>query len=407
MKFKLNLDKTISSLFLYGMIFFPGFLMVVNHGIGSNYTGIILISFLIISLRLAFSQRGVIVSRTFILGSLLLFFFSLSHLILTSFIFYQSEYPGLIKSIFSLLSLIIVLLSCYLAFDSLTRINSESFAKTVDNIFKLLLFIGIISSILIVLKIQDSKKMLFFTEPSHYALIVSVFYCYKISIKKANILFFIPLILISLAVENLTLISGIVIAIIMNFMRLKTILLIPVIFGLLYSVMISTISEERLNYYTQRLNISDGSTNTSVLTLISGYEQGFIALRDSYGLGYGIQNMGYLNSRGEMVEIIGSLRDGNTDSNKYDGGLFISKLAVEFGFFGLCFFIYTIYLGFSNFRVKDVKSKFFSSVLLMSSMYFLLRGSGYFTPSAILIFISIIYISYSSHLIKKRYLCEY
>ncbi|EIB9284577.1 hypothetical protein K9R34_004776, partial [Salmonella enterica] len=244
-----------------------------------------------------------------------------------------------------------------MAIDNITH---QEFDRIVSKLFKLLIALGVLSSLFILSSSSTSKEMLFFTEPSHYALIVTIFYCYKISQKKLNLLYGIPLLFTALIVQNLTLIIGIVVAIAINYMRVKSMFIIMICVSSSCMLIAGILPIDKLSYYSQRLDISQESKNTSTLTLLSGYEQAYLALRDSYGLGYGLQNMGYANERGEFVSIIGRLRGGNTDSNLYDGGLFISKLIVEFGILGGIFFLYTLFLGVMRFKCNDKKIKFFS-----------------------------------------------
>lgn len=373
--------------------------MLLNDNLGSNYYGVIVIVSLVIVFKFIFNHNELFIAKKtfssiFIIAGLIGF-----HLFIAVNLFELEKEENIFKILLSLLSLVAIFIACIFSINSLLKIDDNAFLNIVNNIFNILLLVGIYSSVMMVLGGKTDKRMLFFTEPSHYALIVTIFYAYKIAIKKTNIIYCLPLFIIALCIQNLSLIIGVTFAISINFLRLRTLLLIPLILVPLYTIAINVISQDRLDYYFQRLNISENSTNTSTLTLMSGYEQAYLALKDSYGFGFGLQRMGYPNNRGSFVDIIGSLRDGNTDSNLHDGGLFISKLTVEFGVLGVGFFLYVTMLGVKNINTRCLKSKFFSMVLVMSLMYFLLRGSGYFTPSAILIFMSIVFIK--AHRIKN------
>lgn len=389
---QLNTNRVLATLFLNGMVLIPGLLMVLFDGVDSNFIGVLLISTILLLLVFLTGFNKFKIDRSFLIFSVTLFLVLLLHLVICTILFQNSDNTYL-KSIMSLISIIYILSACYFSSIAIANITQQEFEKIVSHLFMLLIILGLACSVFILSSSGTSKKMLFFTEPSHYALIVTIFYCYKISQKKSNILYGIPLLFTALVIQNLTLIVGVIIAIAINFMRAKSLFAITVAIALVYVSIIGLLNNDELSYYSQRLDVSQESTNTSTLTLLSGYEQAYLALRDSYGLGYGLQQMGYSNERGMFASIIGQLRGGNTDSNLYDGGLFISKLVVEFGFLGCAFFIYTIFLACIWFKNNDKKTKFFSSVLIMSIMYFLLRGSGYFTPSAMLIFISVIYLA--------------
>ncbi|ELE3056888.1 hypothetical protein RMG04_001106 [Salmonella enterica] len=395
-----NTNKVLTSIFFYGMVLVPGLLMVLNDKVGSNFIGIFFISTIILFLVVISGFNKLTISYSFLIFSVISFFLILFHFGLSSLLF-QNGNTTFTKNITSLLFLFYILLACYFSSVAIDNITHQEFDRIVSKLFKLLIAFGVLSSLFILSSSSTSKEMLFFTEPSHYALIVTIFYCYKISQKKLNLLYGIPLLFTALIVQNLTLIIGIVVAIAINYMRVKSMFIIMICVSSSCMLIAGILPIDKLSYYSQRLDISQESKNTSTLTLLSGYEQAYLALRDSYGLGYGLQNMGYANERGEFVSIIGRLRGGNTDSNLYDGGLFISKLIVEFGILGGIFFLYTLFLGVMRFKCNDKKIKFFSIVLIMSIIYFLLRGSGYFTPSAVMIFISIIYLVNKKNINKK------
>ncbi|EMI7377495.1 hypothetical protein V6973_001316 [Salmonella enterica] len=395
-----NTNKILTSIFFYGMVLVPGLLMVLNDKVGSNFIGIFFISTIILFLVVISGFNKLTISYSFLIFSVISFFLILFHFGLSSLLF-QNGNTTFTKNITSLLFLFYILLACYFSSVAIDNITHQEFDRIVSKLFKLLIALGVLSSLFILSSSSTSKEMLFFTEPSHYALIVTIFYCYKISQKKLNLLYGIPLLFTALIVQNLTLIIGIVVAIAINYMRVKSMFIIMICVSSSCMLIAGILPIDKLSYYSQRLDISQESKNTSTLTLLSGYEQAYLALRDSYGLGYGLQNMGYANERGEFVSIIGRLRGGNTDSNLYDGGLFISKLIVEFGILGGIFFLYTLFLGVMRFKCNDKKIKFFSIVLIMSIIYFLLRGSGYFTPSAVMIFISIIYLVNKKNINKK------
>lgn len=387
---RINIDKFLFSLFFYGIIFLPGLLMILNENLGSNYYGVIVVSAFVIFFKMVFCSNDLFLPKKGLSIIALILLALTFHLFIAVSLFPLEKEESIFKILFSLFSIAIILIACFFTTVSMNKLTDNAFLKITNNIFFILLGVGVLSSVMVVLGLQNNKKMFFFTEPSHYALVASTFYAYKISIKKKNVIYGLMLLAIALSVQNLSLIIGVALAIIINFLRLRTLLLIPVIIVPIYTIAINMISDERLEYYSQRLDISENSNNTSTLTLLSGYEQAYLALKDTYGFGYGLQRMGYPNDRGLFVDTIGMLRGGNKESNLHDGGLFVSKLTVEFGIFGLVFFLYVMMLGIKGTKKLNVKLNFFSITLIMSSMYFLLRGSGYFTPSAILIFWSIV-----------------
>ncbi|MBD2785779.1 hypothetical protein ID858_11680 [Xenorhabdus sp. DI] len=380
-------------IFLYGIIFFPGLLMVLFGSIGSNYLGIITTSILIIILSLALGINKLSITDELLFLVFLVIVFLIIHFIFTFFLFDNEINVQNIKSILSLISLIIIVFASFFVITSINELDDDYFVKIINKIFYTLILLGIFISLKIALGYQESKSMIFFTEPSHYALITSVFFSYKIRMDKRNIFYAIPLLIIALLIENLTLIVGVFLSITFIFIRIRYLISILLFIIVLYSVLAGVSDSDKFNYYTQRIDISTQSSNTSTLTLISGYEQILLSIYDTFGIGYGLQKMGYLNPRGEIADIINSLRGGYSDSNLHDGGLFLSKIIVEFGFFGVIFFAFTLSLIKRFYYNEDKKIMFFCSVLYISIIYFLMRGSGYFTPSSILLFLSLLFLT--------------
>ena len=149
------------------------------------------------------------------------------------------------------------------------------------------------------------------------------------------------------------------------------------------------------NYFSDRIKLSSSSNNSSVLTLLSGYEIAFLSLNNTFGLGYGFQQMGQVKERGILIDRIKEVRGGHeTNSNINDGGTFFSKIVVEFGFWGLLIVFSYLCLFFIVLLKPSYKKmgrfSFYESVILMSFMYIFFRGSGYFMVSFILLIYSVI-----------------
>ncbi|WP_374697502.1 hypothetical protein LQZ44_15455 [Alcaligenes nematophilus] len=374
--------------FFYGIIFLPGALISLFPSIQTNFFGVLIVCSLT-AIYYLLSYRGTPpINLGFLTCSLVLSAAILLHLTTTQLIFGDLEISGGWKSIFSVISLLLIAVTCGFVADSISRLSEECLLNLISGIFYWLVLLGFTVSISIALKLQDSKSMLFFTEPSHYALVASLFFCCKGLANRRSALWFIPLIVIGIFIENITLIAGILFALILIFADRRSIVLLPLIFALAASALFLT-SAEKSYYFISRLNISPESDNTSVLTLLSGYEQAIIALRETWGLGYGFQRMGYINPRGEIVDVIASYRLGDASSNLHDGGTFLAKLVVEFGGFGILFFLLTIVAFFFFLRTKDLKHIFYCSICYVSILYFLLRGSGYFTSYPVLLLIAL------------------
>ncbi|MGE8518570.1 MAG: hypothetical protein ACN6OM_18290 [Alcaligenes nematophilus] len=379
-------------IFFFGIIFLPGLLISSLPFIETNFIGIILTCSITLFIYLIFNNFSFLINLNFIFFLTLFNLIIFSHLILTHLLFIPTGSPGDWKSLFSVLSLSLIIFSCYLVSKSINILSEEKFNGIIDNIFYFLLIIGVFSSFFIFYYDQEDKNMLFFTEPSHYALIILIFYCYKSLTKKINSLWVFPIILIGLIIQNITLIAGSILTFLFFLLINKRTFLffIPASIFLLGCFLFFI--PDSNNYFASRLQISLDSDNTSVLTLLSGYEQALISLKETWGLGYGFQRMGYVNPRGDIINTIASYRLGETSSNLYDGGTFFSKIVVEFGIIGIFIALLISCFAIYSFNLQDKKLTFFFSIFLISFIYFFLRGSGYFTSYPVLLILSLCFI---------------
>ncbi|MCK8584845.1 hypothetical protein LNQ51_08120 [Yersinia ruckeri] len=364
--------------------------------VGSNFLGVMIVSIVIIILSILLGVRKIVAPRRLLLILIFGLMIIIVHTFITFMLFNSPSEVDVQKSLLSIVALFIIFSSLLFVITSALSIDDICFNKILTNIFYFLIANGVVISLRILFGYQSGKEMLFFTEPSHYALIISIFFCFKLRENTKNIFFVIPLLFISFSIENLTLVIGIFMSLCLIFFNRKILIISPLFILIISLASTSFVNSEKFNYYSQRVDISKDSKNTSTLTLLSGYEQALLAIEDTDGMGYGIQNMGYLNERGEIVKTIYSLRGGNSDSNLYDGGFFLSKLVVEFGVLGLIFFILTLILLIKKFSERDDKFIFFTSTIYISIIYFLMRGSGYFTPSSVILFLACIYLLIAS-----------
>lgn len=375
--------------FLFGIIFLPGLLISSLPFIGTNFIGIILICTITAFIYLAFTNLSFFVNPNFLFFLILFNLFIFFHLFLTHLLFSPTGSPGDWKSLLSVLSLSLIIFSCHLVAKSIETLSEEEFNTVINIIFYLLLIIGIFSSFFIFHYDQKDKNMLFFTEPSHYALIILIFYCYKSLTRKINSLWIFPIIFIGIIIQNITLIAGSIFTFLFILLTNKrTVLIFALIAIFLFFYFLFFIPDSD-NYFTSRLQISLDSDNTSVLTLLSGYEQALISLKETWGFGYGFQQMGYANPRGDIINTIAGYRLGETSSNLYDGGTFFSKIVVEFGVIGIFLVPLILYLSIYSFNLQDKKLTFFFSIFFISLIYLFLRGSGYFTSYPVLLILSL------------------
>ena len=235
------------------------------------------------------------------------------------------------------------------------------------------------------------KPIFPFTEPSHFALLFIPFYMYScVATTKLTRSFLLFLgFAIVLLLENLTLSVGwLMVALVCT---RGTIIVFSVISFLAYA------TRADLSYYTDRLDFSGNVVNLSNLVYVQGWQMLIDSLNRSVGFGIGFQQLGLSDSSASATEIIYSLL--GSYSNILDGGFTFAKLVSEFGVVGLMFSILLLVVCLLSIRMLRIAAKapgslspllmFSHAVLVGYSIEFLVRGTGYFTGSAILLVCSL------------------
>ncbi len=144
------------------------------------------------------------------------------------------------------------------------------------------------------------------------------------------------------------------------------------------------------SYVADRIDLF-GSTNTSTLVYIQGFELIKEFIIKSYGFGIGFQNLGSIipeNSTSQsLYEYTG------TYTNINDGGLLLAKLLSEFGVFSLIILLYIYKYIYKSYKVHSILKA--SKILLFFE--FFIRTTGYFSPQLLLILIFICFIRDSKY----------
>lgn len=296
------------------------------------------------------------------------------------------------KVIFSayLIMVLLFISSCFA--EKILVYTEHSIKKAVVYFYIFLTIIGLLSSLLIKFNVYDSKSMIFFSEPSAFALIYLPFFsfCLYYASGFRLILLCLTSFGIALLVQNLTMLAGICIC----FLFLKKVNILQIIFAIIViSVAIAVFDFAfDLTYYTARLNFGN-STNLSLLVYLSGAERAYLNLIYSHGLGIGFQQMGVNGILGDNQQILESLGAG--ELNLFDGSFILSKFISEFGFVGvLCSLIYVFYLLKLYFSFK-ISKQYTVYYILCYSFYisffipFFLRGAGYLNPYVFMLMTSL------------------
>lgn len=235
------------------------------------------------------------------------------------------------------------------------------------------------------------KPIFPFTEPSHLALLFIPLYMYCCVATTRLIRSFLLLLglAIVLLLQNLTLgVGWLMVALVC---ARGAVLLVAAVALLAYAV------KADLSYYTDRLDFSGNIVNLSNLVYVQGWQMVAESLSRTAGFGIGFQQLGLTDIDTTATEIIFTLL--GRYSNILDGGFTFAKLVSEFGILGLIFSMLLLGAGLLSIRTLRIAAKAPGSLspwLLLShavlagySIELLVRGTGYFTGSAILLVYSL------------------
>ena len=372
-------------LIFFLIIFLPG-IFIRYFSASSNALG------LIIAVTISLVILGVKLRCFFKLQSLkaigFVFIFVITHFLLSYFLFDTDIEPT--KSVSSILMLFfITMFSCLLAFY-IKSVDGERLDITIKAITLIFILDGAASVLFNYLGYFTEKKMVFFDEPSHFAIAFSAFYFYSLIKVERKILLIITCLILGFFLQNLTFLLVLMFSTVALLGRKIKLLVICFLIFIPLILYIHTTSES-LVYYSERLVISSDSQNLSVLVFISGFERAYEALFKSFFLGFGFQSMGYVGVLGESQNKINYILGSNL--NLYDGGTLFAKIIFEFGFLGVVIgalyssYFYSTYIYFHRYYLSlrnEPYNIFFICCLLMFSMSFFVRGVGYFSPSMLL-----------------------
>ena len=244
------------------------------------------------------------------------------------------------------------------------------------------------------------RSVLFFSEPSHFALSFLPFLLYMTvtANEKMKLLLILVGYATGLLLQNMTMVVGVILISVLvvpikTFLLLTPVALLPFYF-----------TDMNIGYYSSRLVLSIHSQNLSAMVHLSGLERAYLNFKETLGLGVGFQQFGIIGSRGEAMYFVEKLA--GMESNLLDGGTMVSKFVGEFGFLGvIMLLVYLVYfvkiaiwlnkVSVSNMASHYYKGIFFLSCFIMYCMDLFVRGTGYFSPTGFLFVTSLIWIKRS------------
>lgn len=347
-------------------------------------TMFIVISFVLIYFILNISKLKII-KKTFLMFFILFFSFLILQIIISYSIF--SQETNFTRGLSSLFSLFIFIIGAYFFSELISHVGADEFGKALLYLYIAMFCVGFLSFIEPIQRAYG-YSVFPFTEPSHYGIFLLGPLFYVCSIYgRFKIYFLITTIIIALIMQSLTTIVGVTLFIFASY-RIQSALIVGIGIALAYNYL-------DLSYYTGRLNFSKQSDNLSTLVFLQGWELMYEGLKKSYGFGIGFQQLGEVNIKTSVGDLIYALQ--KKDANIRDAGLTAAKLVCETGYFGIIIII--IYLKyFISAFIKFGKTSFlkqnkiiiFANCFLLS--YFIelfVRGFGYFDGTTFMAFVSV------------------
>ncbi len=296
------------------------------------------------------------------------------HYALVGILFQLTQDPA--KLFGSLILLLGVLIAARLFGQQLACLKEITLQKMLHLIMLLLIVNALVSLSGIDFFGNASPKPCFlFSEPSHFALATAPFLIYHVAARHYPLLLLAFFAAWGIYIENLTMLIVVMLAALtlIDFRKMLLILL-PVI--LVAPAFVD------LNYYADRINLSADSSNLSALVYLQGWENAFLALRDTAGLGIGFQQFGIANDTGDATARILLITGDNF--NLFDGGSTASKLVAEFGIFGMGLVLLLIAQGIRS--LMTIKHHRLPPLQLLAHcimtgflIELLIRGGGYFS----------------------------
>lgn len=304
----------------------------------------------------------------------------------------------------STLLIIIELFSAFVLTKKIRQLPSSKLDFYIKKIAIILLLLSYVSLLKWTLTSASSKEMIFFTEPSHYAIASSPFFIYYIfkSEKKNKILFTLLLFLAALLMENLTLLLPLIIAI--AFYNKKILL----IFTSIMTVLLPIIGPKYYAYITARTTtmLDSDNENLSALVYLQGWEYVIATIKTFNGFGIGFQQLGEIRLQSKSQDLLEYL---GYPFNQNDGSFFFSKFFVEFGWIALLttiiYLVFTIIIYFNLNKILKSNDSFklFTSITFISFLIPLfVRSSSYYNPTLYIFYMSIISFGLNSNTLNEK-----
>jgi hypothetical protein len=236
-----------------------------------------------------------------------------------------------------------------------------------------------------------SKPVGLFSEPSHLALVLAPLLVYLcVTGAKHSGRYLLGFLFWGLVIENLTMVLTVAFAFAVTAEYTAKRLAVAV--GLLMLFVAADIQ-----YFADRLFISEENNNLSVLVFLQGWQNAFLLLDHSNGVGGGFQQFGLIGEFGDLTERVTEAN--GFPLNMYDGGSTASKLIGEFGyagFFLIAAYVYAFARCVIALRHRSAHPRLTSFDYLTLAFFISyaleigVRGVGYFSPGTFLFLVATI-----------------
>ncbi|TAM03346.1 MAG: hypothetical protein EPN67_09750 [Pusillimonas sp.] len=297
----------------------------------------------------------------------------------------------------SLMLLVLVVVGAGGFADVLADSDPERIKKAVYVSLALLLALGFFGAFHILQPFADklNEPVFPFSEPSHFSLVLTpllIFTCASIPSTKMRIFLISAALVDAMLLQSLTLVVSCVGVAILCLRKKYLIMTIMV------AVLTLAVSSISLDYYWSRLDLSSSLSNISALVYVQGWQLIGASWESTYGIGRGFQQMGSFGDNLSAAKAIYDLA--GMHLNLFEGSFVLSKLLSELGIIGLFLTIGYLVVAFraakllrrvaTGRRAADPLLVFAASCIAGYSVELILRGAGYFTPTAFILLSSIL-----------------
>jgi hypothetical protein len=293
----------------------------------------------------------------------------------------------------SMVLLIILVLGAFAFYKNVENLPQTSLINSSLILMLFFIVLGVISPLdLDQIHKNARKPILFFSEPSHYALAISPLLLFVLTIARPRFrgVLIIAVLITALIVKSMTLLIA------LSFFSILVVnakLSVIVLSTAAITYVVGVDKNEFLSYFIERTKISFESTNSSVLVFLKGWEEAYLNFWEFRGMGVGFQQLGYFGQGGAADSKLSEL--GMAGLNRFDGGTIGSKLISEFGLLGVSFVVLYLYVFMRSVgelrrasrssKIYDPTRIFFLSCFVAFAIDLFVRGTNYFSESSFLL----------------------